>query len=57
MRVRRWATREAVRLVGEVLQGVSLLKVNRSESQLLTGEADPAAAAERLVEMGASWWP
>ena len=42
-----------MRLVGEVLDGATLLKVNRSEAQLLTGEADPAAAAERLVDMGA----
>jgi fructokinase len=27
--------------------------VNRTEAQLLTGATDPAAAAERLVEMGA----
>ena len=39
--------------MGEVLEGATLLKVNRSEAQLLTGETDPAAAAERLVEMGA----
>jgi fructokinase len=54
VRVRRWSdTQDAVRLVGEVLEGTTLLKVNRSESQLLTGEADPAIAADRLVEMGA----
>ncbi len=54
VRVRRWSdTQDAVRLVGEVLQGATLLKVNRSESQLLTDEADPATAADRLVEMGA----
>ena len=54
VRVRRWSdAQEAVRLVSDVLKGATLLKVNRSESQLLTGEADPAAAAERLVEMGA----
>jgi fructokinase len=54
VRVPRWADeQEAVRLVGEVLDGATLLKVNRSEAQLLTGEHDPAAAAERLVEQGA----
>ena len=54
VRVRRWADpREAVRVVGEVLQGATLLKVNRAEAQLLTGEADPRDGADRLVEMGA----
>ncbi len=54
VRVRRWRdTQEAVRLVGEVLDGATLLKVNRSEAQLLTGETDPALAAERLADMGA----
>ena len=54
VRLRRWRDeREAVRLVCEVLDGAALLKVNRAEAQLLTGAADPAAAAERLVEMGA----
>jgi fructokinase len=55
VRVRRWDdAREAVRLVCEVLDGATLLKVNRSEAQLLTGEAEPAVAAERLVDMGAA---
>jgi fructokinase len=54
VRVRRWHDAgEAVRFVSEALAGATLLKVNRSESELLTGEADPAAAAERLVDMGA----
>ncbi len=54
VRVRRWLDeREVVRLVGEVLAGAALLKVNRAESELLTGEADPGTAAERLVDMGA----
>ena len=52
--VPRWADeQEAVRLVGELLRGAALLKVNRSEAQLLTGERDPAAAAEHLVDQGA----
>ena len=54
VRVRRWRdARKAVAVVGDVLAGATLLKVNHSESELLTGEADPAAAAERLVDMGA----
>lgn len=54
VRLRRWRDeQEPVRLVCEVLDGAALLKVNRTEAQLLTGATDPAAAAERLVEMGA----
>jgi sugar/nucleoside kinase (ribokinase family) len=54
VRVRRWRdAREAVRVVSDVLAGATLLKVNRSEAELLTGEEDPGAAAERLVDMGA----
>jgi sugar/nucleoside kinase (ribokinase family) len=54
VRVRRWADRqEAVRVVGELLEGVTLLKVNQSEAELLAGEPDPAAAAKRLTDMGA----
>ena len=40
--------------MSEVLDGATLLKVNRLEARLLTGEADPAVAAERLVDMGAA---
>ena len=36
-----------------MLAGATLLKVNRSEAELLTGEEDPGAAAERLADMGA----
>ena len=36
-----------------VLRGRRLLKVNREEARAADGRADPAAAAERLVEMGA----
>jgi fructokinase len=54
VRVARWSgAREAARVVREVMVGVSLLKVNRAEAELLTGEPDPAAAAEQLVERGA----
>jgi fructokinase len=42
-----------VRIVCDVLQGATLLKVNRAEAQLLTGETDPGAGAQRLVDMGA----
>ena len=42
-----------MRLVCDLLDGAALLKVNRTEAHLLTRATDPAAAAERLVEMGA----
>jgi sugar/nucleoside kinase (ribokinase family) len=54
VRVGRWRDRdEAVRLVAALVQRAFLVKVNRSEAQLLTGASDPATAADRLVEMGA----
>jgi len=54
LRMRRWRDpQEALRLTAEVVAGATLLKVNRTEAELLTGHADPAAAAGRLVELGA----
>jgi sugar/nucleoside kinase (ribokinase family) len=54
LRMRRWRNRsEAVEMTAAALEGTSLLKVNRSEAEQLSGRADPAEAAERLVEMGA----
>jgi fructokinase len=53
LRMRRWRDRdEAIASTTAALPDSSLLKVNRFEAELLTGLADPAAAAERLVEMG-----
>jgi sugar/nucleoside kinase (ribokinase family) len=54
LRMRRWKdAREPLDMTAAALEGATLLKVNRSEAELLTGQADPADAAERLVEMGA----
>ena len=54
LRMRRWRdAREPVELTASALRDAALLKVNRTEAELLTGLADPGAAAERLVEMGA----
>ena len=54
LRMRRWSDpREPLELTAAALAGAALLKVNRTEAELLTGIADPAAAADRLVEMGA----
>ena len=54
LRMRRWAdAEEPVAIARAALEGSTLLKLNRTEAELLTGLADPAAGAERLVEMGA----
>jgi fructokinase len=54
LRMGRWPEPgEAIALTTAALAGTTLLKVNRSESELLTGLADPGEAAERLVELGA----
>lgn len=54
LRLRRWPDPDGARdLAVAALEGATLLKLNRAEAELLTGLADPAAAAERLVEMGA----
>jgi len=54
LRMRRWPDAAAARdLAAAALVGATLLKLNRAEAELLTGRGDPAAAAERLVEMGA----
>jgi fructokinase len=53
LRMRRWRdNRRPLELTTAALADATLLKVNRTEAELLTGLADPAAAAERLVEMG-----
>jgi len=52
--MRRWRdAAEPLELTAAALDGATLLKVNRSEAELLTGCSDPAAAAERLIELGA----
>jgi sugar/nucleoside kinase (ribokinase family) len=52
--MRRWRNGiEAIEVTAAVLEETTLLKVNREEAELLSGRADPAEAAERLVEMGA----
>jgi fructokinase len=54
LRMRRWRDdARPLALTTAALDGATLLKVNRAEAELLTGRDDPAAAAERLVEMGA----
>jgi sugar/nucleoside kinase (ribokinase family) len=54
LRMRRWRERnQPLEMTAAALQGATLVKVNRSEAELLTGLADPAEAADRLVEMGA----
>lgn len=55
LRMRRWRNpREPLERTVAAIPGTTLLKVNRTEAELLTGLADPAAAAQRLVGMGAT---
>jgi fructokinase len=54
LRLGRWAERELMlRVASDALAGVTVVKANREEAALLTGEADPAAAAAALVSRGA----
>jgi sugar/nucleoside kinase (ribokinase family) len=55
LRPTRWDDlRDAVGLCRSLMDGALLVRTNREESRLLTGEKDPAAAAERIVELGAT---
>jgi fructokinase len=50
LRMRRWSDPgEPLEQTVAALAGATLLKVNRTEAELLTGIADPAPAADRLV--------
>lgn len=54
LRLHRWPSPEAaVAKCRECLEGALLVRTNRSEAELLTGIADPAAAAQALVAAGA----
>ncbi|MDX6697819.1 MAG: fructokinase [Solirubrobacteraceae bacterium] len=54
LRLHRWdSQREAVALANSCVPGAMLVRCNRHEARLLTGEEDPAAAADALVEAGA----
>jgi sugar/nucleoside kinase (ribokinase family) len=56
IRPRRWSdTGRATDAVLQLVPGTFLFRCNRSESQMLTGEADPAAAAKALVAAGARY--
>jgi fructokinase len=54
LRPTRWdALADALRVCREVAAGAFCVRTNRAESALLTGEDDPADAAEALCELGA----
>jgi fructokinase len=53
LRLERWASAdEAVSAARACLEGCRLVKANANEARLLTGEQDPAAAAEAIAAMG-----
>jgi len=53
LRLNRWPTTEAALAVTrDGLHGAFLVKANRDEARLLTGERDPATAAAALAAMG-----
>jgi fructokinase len=55
LRPGRWqAPDAAVSVVRGCVPHLALLKCNRAESRALTGRADPAAAADALLELGAA---
>lgn len=54
LRPGRWASEaEAVELARSCVAGCRIVKANREEARLLTGEADPARAAQGLADAGA----
>lgn len=53
LRLERWASPEqGIAAARECLAGCLLVKANANEARLLTGEQDPAAAAEAIAAMG-----
>ena len=53
LRLERWPAPEAgVEAARECLPGCRLVKANAAEGRLLTGEPDPASAAEAIAAMG-----
>jgi sugar/nucleoside kinase (ribokinase family) len=55
LRPTRWEDLDdAIELCRELMRGALMVRTNREEARLLTGEEDPAAAAERICELGAT---
>lgn len=55
LRLHRWpSVEEALQRCREAIEGALCVKCNREEAELLTGEADPGAAAEGIVRLGAA---
>ncbi|MGZ4352543.1 MAG: PfkB family carbohydrate kinase [Gaiellaceae bacterium] len=53
LRLHRWRDRdEAVAVARTVCDGALLVKLNADEARLLTGESDPARAAEAVTRLG-----
>ena len=54
LRPTRWSDLDdAVRMCRELARDAFVVRTNREESRLITGEEDPAAAAEAMCELGA----
>jgi fructokinase len=54
LRANRWTTLDrAIGLCRELFDGALVVRANREEAALLTGEEEPAAAAEELCRLGA----
>ncbi len=47
-----WAGQDAVSYMNSVLDKVDFIKVSEEEGEMMTGEADPAGAAEKLLTHG-----
>jgi sugar/nucleoside kinase (ribokinase family) len=53
LRLERWADRdEALAIAGDQLAGCEIVKCNAAEARLLSGEDEPARAAEAIAERG-----
>ncbi len=54
LRMHRWSSPSAAAAAArECVSGALMVRTNRSEAELITGERDPAASAQALVDAGA----
>ena len=56
LRLHRWASRaDAAASANACVPGALLVRANRAEAELMTGEQDPERAAMALRKAGAGW--